>query len=259
MHLPFSLGHWRPLIRRVPSPGTIALTFDDGPTPETTPKLLRLLSQAQVRATFFISGIRAEAHPALVRAIVEAGHAVYGHGWEHVHLDQDPKRAIADMRRVETLLARHRPTPTTYLVRLPYNDGYAQVSMHRAMAEFHPDVQFAWWSHSTEDYLIAGRCRTAADLRLECRAVAAKLERSNLEGAIILMHEYPYETTSPFVPQVTEVLVPMVLDVVVNKGLRPVALKGIPLRPGVRRWILTPIRSADRSTAFPADKQAETP
>src|SRR5262245_63095806 len=57
----------------------IALTFDDGPDPVATPRLLHLLDEREVRATFFLIGERARRHPDLVRAIAEAGHEVGNH------------------------------------------------------------------------------------------------------------------------------------------------------------------------------------
>jgi peptidoglycan/xylan/chitin deacetylase (PgdA/CDA1 family) len=70
--------------RRGPAGGRrVALTFDDGPDPEATPRLLRLLEERDVRATFFLIGERAARHPALVRAIAAAGHEVGNHTWRH--------------------------------------------------------------------------------------------------------------------------------------------------------------------------------
>lgn len=63
--------------------GQIALTFDDGPDPEVTPRVLDLLDAAGARASFFCIGRRARAHPALVREIVARGHRVENHGDAH--------------------------------------------------------------------------------------------------------------------------------------------------------------------------------
>jgi peptidoglycan/xylan/chitin deacetylase (PgdA/CDA1 family) len=61
----------------------VSLTFDDGPDPGATPKLLDLLAARGARATFFLIGERAARHPDLVRAIVDAGHEVGNHSWRH--------------------------------------------------------------------------------------------------------------------------------------------------------------------------------
>ena len=74
-------------IRRGPGDRrAIALTFDDGPDPVYTPRLLRLLSRHQVPATFFLVGKRALAAPDVVKAIVNDGHEVGNHSWSHRHL-----------------------------------------------------------------------------------------------------------------------------------------------------------------------------
>jgi peptidoglycan-N-acetylglucosamine deacetylase len=61
----------------------VALTFDDGPCPIHTPQVLELLDRAGVKATFFLIGYKAEAHPNIVRDIVKRGHVVGSHGYAH--------------------------------------------------------------------------------------------------------------------------------------------------------------------------------
>lgn len=61
----------------------VALTFDDGPDPATTPHLLRLLRTHDVPATFFVVGQRAAAYPELIRAILDAGHTIGNHSFNH--------------------------------------------------------------------------------------------------------------------------------------------------------------------------------
>ncbi len=65
------------------SPGTLALTFDDGPHPEHTPKLLDALREMNVAATFFVIGKRVDQHPAIARRIVDEGHAISIHTQDH--------------------------------------------------------------------------------------------------------------------------------------------------------------------------------
>jgi peptidoglycan/xylan/chitin deacetylase (PgdA/CDA1 family) len=64
----------------------VALTFDDGPHPEVTPRLLDLLRERGVRATFFLIGREAARHPALVRRIAAEGHALGNHTQRHSYL-----------------------------------------------------------------------------------------------------------------------------------------------------------------------------
>lgn len=61
----------------------VALTFDDGPDPQYTPRLLDALKQAHARATFFVLADKARAHPDIIRRMVSEGHDVEVHGYTH--------------------------------------------------------------------------------------------------------------------------------------------------------------------------------
>ena len=61
----------------------VVLTFDDGPWPSTTPRVLAALAQECVRATFFLIGKHASEHPDLVRKIAAEGHSIGHHTWSH--------------------------------------------------------------------------------------------------------------------------------------------------------------------------------
>ena len=63
--------------------GEVSFTFDDGPDPEVTPKVLDVLREANVKAAFFVIGRIAEKHPELVRQMVSEGHAVGNHTYNH--------------------------------------------------------------------------------------------------------------------------------------------------------------------------------
>jgi len=71
---------------RVAGSRCIALTFDDGPDPVYTPKLLDLLREKGVKATFFVVGRRAEQHPEVVRRAWAEGHLIANHTWSHYPL-----------------------------------------------------------------------------------------------------------------------------------------------------------------------------
>lgn len=80
----------------------IHLTFDDGPHPEHTPRLLDALREYDVRATFFVVGIHAACHPDLVRRIVAEGHTIGNHSYFH----REPSHTPADSLLVEVRQCR---------------------------------------------------------------------------------------------------------------------------------------------------------
>ena len=74
----------------------VALTFDDGPHPEYTPKLLDILRHHGVRATFYVIGRSVDAHPEIARRIVSEGHEIANHTWSHPAL---PSLGAARLRQ----------------------------------------------------------------------------------------------------------------------------------------------------------------
>lgn len=75
-----------PTLSGVGKPGRVALTFDDGPDPESTPRFVEVLAAHRVRATFFLLGSMLVRAPGLAAELVAAGHEVAVHGWDHRNL-----------------------------------------------------------------------------------------------------------------------------------------------------------------------------
>ena len=79
---------WGPVVHRgddSKSAGGYALTFDDGPTAESTPRILDTLARLNAKATFFVIGVNARRHPEIVRRIRDDGHVVGNHSFDHSH------------------------------------------------------------------------------------------------------------------------------------------------------------------------------
>ncbi|MGH7669283.1 MAG: polysaccharide deacetylase family protein, partial [Gemmatimonadaceae bacterium] len=84
----------------------VALTFDDGPNPDATPRILDALGDAGIRATFFILGRHAERWPGLVRRVHDEGHALGNHGYFHRKLQfRSPHYVRADLARGSDAIA----------------------------------------------------------------------------------------------------------------------------------------------------------
>jgi peptidoglycan/xylan/chitin deacetylase (PgdA/CDA1 family) len=109
-----------PTLVAPPRPGELALTFDDGPNPLWTPRLLDLLARRDVRATFFLVGSRAQAEPSLVRQILAAGHLIGNHSWSHLNLALASSSTIEDqLYRTTQTLEEITAAPICYF-RPPY-------------------------------------------------------------------------------------------------------------------------------------------
>jgi peptidoglycan-N-acetylglucosamine deacetylase len=88
-------------------PGHVALTFDDGPDPASTPQFAAVLADYGVKATFFMLGSMVERAPGLAAEVAAAGHEVGVHGWDHRYLPtRSPAAARSDIRRAVDLIER---------------------------------------------------------------------------------------------------------------------------------------------------------
>jgi peptidoglycan/xylan/chitin deacetylase (PgdA/CDA1 family) len=94
----------------------IVLTFDDGPSPGSTPLLLDLLARYNLQATFFVIGQQAEQYPELIRQIIAAGHGVGNHSWRHDNLlmFRSVSDLAADIRQTQEVLAEQGIRPLVF-------------------------------------------------------------------------------------------------------------------------------------------------
>lgn len=164
------------LINGDPTSEEIALTFDDGPDPETTPLVLDALQQAGAVATFFVIGEKAKAHPELIKRMIAEGHQVALHSLNHdrylaartqVRIEAD---IAASRKIIEELTGRACPW-----FRPPI--GITSPTMQRAISA--QKVSLIAWSMRSGDGVARS---TKKQLRL-------RLSRSAKAGQIILLHD----------------------------------------------------------------------
>ena len=97
------------------------MTFDDGPNPDTTPHLLELLAEEKVPATFFLIGQQISRHTQLGKDIVNAGHAVGNHSFQHEFMPGMPlKRILEEINRTNDLLREISKNRAPNFFRPPY-------------------------------------------------------------------------------------------------------------------------------------------
>lgn len=181
----------------------IALTFDDGPDPEHTPKVLDLLDRYGAKATFFMIGKKAAAHPDVVREVQRRGHAIGAHSHEHnrVFALRSPRYVRGDLERCLTTLEEilgQRPT----LFRPPV--GHVSPTVGRVVREL--ELQMIGWSTKGQD----GWSGAKPD------DVVARVTPRLRDGAIVLLHDA--SERGDFVPASIEAL-PKILEEARSLGL----------------------------------------
>ena len=129
-------------------PGELALTFDDGPNATWTPRLLDVLAKHELRATFFLLGGRAEAHPELVRRIAAAGHVIGNHSWSHPNMARTRTgRVREELNRTNETLRQITGTPVKFF-RPPY--GARRPAVFRLAREM--GLRLVLWNAMTSDW-----------------------------------------------------------------------------------------------------------
>jgi peptidoglycan/xylan/chitin deacetylase (PgdA/CDA1 family) len=161
-------------LRHTGNNSTLALTFDDGPNPEATPRLLDLLDRHQARSTFFLIGAWARRHPALVREIAARGHTVGNHTETHPNLLWLSPRQIADEVSRSQEAIEHAAGQRVHWIRPPYGFRGPQLNPVVKEAGFAGVVM---WSLSVRDW----NSQPASQ-------VISRLGRAR-GGQIILLHD----------------------------------------------------------------------
>jgi peptidoglycan/xylan/chitin deacetylase (PgdA/CDA1 family) len=152
----------------------VALTFDDGPDPAVTPKLLDLLHERGARATFFVLTDRAQRHPELVRRIVDEGHELALHADRHERLTQ---ASFLELRR-RLVAARKRLQDVSHAPVRYFRPPFGAQSLASYLAARASGLDVVVWGPHAEDWVQA-----------EPEAVAARgLERVH-SGAVLLLHD----------------------------------------------------------------------
>lgn len=149
----------------------VALTFDDGPNEEYTPKLLDGLKKRNVRATFFLLGKQVEQYPELAKRISDEGHLIGCHAYEHKDLSRlsldEACRQITDTNDLLYEVTGHRPM----FMRPPYGSCQEQLPEKTEMIEVLWDIDTVDWSLRNTDQVVKNTLKKVED------------------GSIILMHD----------------------------------------------------------------------
>ena len=145
--------------KKKPCPsGLVALTFDDGPSPTQTPRLVKILREKRVPATFFMVGQRVRSAPDVARLVQRSGFGIANHTWAHPLLTSISDRAVRDqLTATAKELRRHGVKPGP-LMRPPYGGINGRVRHDIAGTHLVPVL----WSVDSRDWA-GGNARQIAD------------------------------------------------------------------------------------------------
>lgn len=203
----------RKLIRGNPDRKWIALTFDDGPHPMYTPKLVAILNKYRVKATFFVVGKMAEQYPDLVHLLQQNGHAIGNHTYHHVNLTRLTPEQIAVEIKACGKVIQSITGQAPHLFRPPggdYNQTVAQIAQSLG-------YWLILWTDDPGDYA-----------RPPKKVLEQRLLSNLSNGGIILLHDG--------VPQTIELL-PQLLEYLRKEGYTVVLVDDMlptPQHPQIR-------------------------
>jgi peptidoglycan/xylan/chitin deacetylase (PgdA/CDA1 family) len=209
--LPFGWCRWR----GPTAADAVTFTFDDGPSPKSTPRTLDLLDLFGMRATFFVLGTQAESNPDLVSEILRRGHSVGSHGYLHEHhLLRSPAWIRDDLNRsvasIEAVTGR-RPRW--------YRPSYGQLTAATVVQARRHDMEVVLWSAWGREWAEPGPA-----------PVIARIERHLEPGAIVLLHDNEVSCPPGTAARTHAVLGPLA-DKLDELGLRAVTLDDLFAQP----------------------------
>jgi peptidoglycan-N-acetylglucosamine deacetylase len=182
----------------------VALTFDDGPDPEQTPKLLKLLKENDdTKAVFCLVGSQVERHPDIVRQIVDAGHTLCNHTWNHsLTIGKEKAEKIRqDLDRTNAAIRKAVPGAAIPFFRAPggnFSDRLVETAWADGnMASLYWQVDPSDWNHKNDDKPGEHLIRITKEIKAGVKP-----------GAIILSHDF----NQPDTIEAYSTLIPWLLD-----------------------------------------------
>jgi peptidoglycan/xylan/chitin deacetylase (PgdA/CDA1 family) len=159
----------------------VSLTFDDGPDPVYTPKVLDILKEYGALATFFMVGVRAHNYPGIVERVDRDGHAIGNHSWNHFAFSMIP--SVARWKQIRKCQRAIKPCGQRLF--RPPSGLNSRMSRIELMLQ---GYKIIGWSLSSEDW-----CER------DSKVMADNLVKNIKPGSIILFHDYLFDRGVPIV------------------------------------------------------------
>jgi peptidoglycan/xylan/chitin deacetylase (PgdA/CDA1 family) len=198
----------------------MALTFDDGPSPDVTPRILDALAERGARATFFVLGRHVEAHPEIAVRIQEEGHELASHGYDHSILTFTGTAGVREqLRRTEEALVGIGASPLPRLFRAPH--GFRNPFVSRAAQR--AGYRVVGWTKGVWDTAAPG-----------VETIVRRCVQGFRPGAVLLLHDADGSGAGGDRSQTADA-VPRVVDAAAEQGYELVTVSELAARAPSRR------------------------
>ncbi len=188
----------------------LCLTFDDGPDPVCTPKILDILAKFNAKATFFPIGKNVKRYPDLMKRIVEEGHELGEHGYEHKHpWLTGPYGTWVDLWKGKHQLAAYTKNGAISFFRPPYG----KLNLVSMLYIYQNRKTAVFWSLDPKDYRFSWE-----------NVFPRRMQEHISNGTVILFHDRRSDFTKGGTEATLRVL-ELVLELARNKGLTPITIR----------------------------------
>jgi peptidoglycan-N-acetylglucosamine deacetylase len=228
----------------------IAITFDDGPHGAQTPRLLRMLKERGIRATFFVVGQCVAQNPEIAKQIVDAGHEIANHSWNHPLLSKMGEDSVRDQIDRTHVVIKQTTGVTPTLFRPPFG-GFTPTQ--RAWAHGTWGYKCILWDVDSNDWKHRSPAQTQSTILGTTKA-----------GSIILCHDI-HKTTVDAMPATLDGLIARGFKFVTVSELlkmhreKPVIAKAAPAKPLTAREGASAVTTLDDLKASAPEPAAPRP
>lgn len=207
------LAHFGAVSRAAQGKNSVVLTFDDGPDPRYTPRILKILKRHQIKACFFINGVKAKAYPDLTKQIASAGHIIGNHGYRHkAAWLLGPRATISEITKTNLILEEITGKKTIY-----HRPTWGLHNLVSLWYYWNKDLKVILWTYMSWDW----------SKRATPAGITSRTLNKLRDGAILILHDGESAGAATGGPERVITALPGILQGITRRNLQVVSVEEI--------------------------------